>query len=163
MEEQNTQQKPLTDKAFSRFVLTSVLGILACIVCLCSTTYAWFSDSAQSADNQINIADQCQLAVEVSQAGIVLADIENGVELKAGSSYVVTLTLPPNTASGYCLIKAADGTTYYSDYILGHTDSAAHTLAFVLRVEKDQTVTFTPRWGIYARDSSIVNNELRIQ
>ena len=164
MEEQNKQQKPLTDKSFSRFVLTSVLGILACIVCLCSTTYAWFSDSAQSTGNQINIADRGSLDVEVSKGGIVLAGTAEGIELEAGVAYVITLSLQPGSASGYCVIKGEDGTAYYTDYILGHTDAVAHTIAYVLTVEKTQTVTFTTRWGIYhSHDSSVVNNAICIK
>jgi len=49
MEQQNKEK--LSDKAFARLSVTSILGILVCIICLCSTTYAWFSGSAQVDSN----------------------------------------------------------------------------------------------------------------
>ena len=45
MKKQNNEK--LSDKAFARLALTSILGILVCIICLCSTTYAWFTGSVQ--------------------------------------------------------------------------------------------------------------------
>ena len=49
MKKQNNEK--LSDKAFARLALTSILGILVCIICLCSTTYAWFTGSAQVDSN----------------------------------------------------------------------------------------------------------------
>ena len=161
MEQQNNTKSKLTDKAFSRLVLTSILGILVCIVCLCSSTYAWFSDSAPSNGNQIKMADECALTVYVVKDGTALEDIENGVELEAGVEYLVMLSLPANSASGYCLISAG-GNTYYSDYIAAHSDPQPQTKSFVLKVETTQTVTFTSRWGIYAQDSHVVDGKMII-
>ena len=100
MEQQNKPKAKLTDKAFSRLVLTSVLAIIVCIVCLCSTTYAWFTDSAPSNENEIKMAETFDLTVTVTKDGTPLADIENGVELEAGVVYTVTLSLPAGSASG---------------------------------------------------------------
>ncbi len=49
MEQQNNRK--LSDKVFARLALTSILGILVCIICLCSTTYAWFTGSVQVDSN----------------------------------------------------------------------------------------------------------------
>ena len=54
MKKQNNEK--LSDKAFARLVLTSILGILVCIICLCSTTYAWFSGSVQVDSNTLKAA-----------------------------------------------------------------------------------------------------------
>lgn len=156
MEEQNKTTEKLTDKAFSRLVLMSVLAILICIVCLCSTTYAWFTDNVPSNGNQIKSAESCDLSVTVTHSGIELTEIENGVELVADEVYTVTLTLPSGSASGYCLIEA-DGNVYYSEYIARHTDETAQTVSFTVKVKETQTVTFTKRWGIYSDDCNVVN------
>ena len=67
MEKQNNEK--LSDKAFARLFLTSILGILVCIICLCSTTYAWFTGSVQVDSNKIQTADACLLSVSVYKDG----------------------------------------------------------------------------------------------
>ena len=67
MEQQNN--KKLSDKAFARLALTSILGILICIICLCSTTYAWFTGSVQVDSNTLKAADACLLSVSVYKDG----------------------------------------------------------------------------------------------
>lgn len=161
MEERNKVEVTISDKAFSRLLFTSVLSILICIACLCTASYAWFSDSAPSKGNQINMATDCLLTVTVSKDGVPLENIENGVELEAGVAYTVLLSLPADTASGYCLI-AAGGETYYTDYILRHSEPEAQTVTFTLTVEETQRVKFTPRWGIYAADSDVKEGTLVI-
>ena len=161
MKKLNTTEK-LTDKAFSRLVITSVLGILVCIVCLCSTTFAWFADSAPSNGNSMKTADSCGLTVTVTDAGgNVIDNIENGVELDEGV-YTVTISLPPDTASGYCVIttglESDTDIVYYTDYIARHNESEAKTLSFSLVVATTKTVTFTPRWGIYTQQSRVVKD-----
>lgn len=161
MEEQNKVKQMLSDKAFSHLLFTSALGIVLCIVCLCSSTFAWFSDRAPSSGNEIKMADDCLLSVTVSLNGTPLTDIENGVELKAGETYQVVLSLPGNTGSGYCLITAG-GKTYYTDYILRHSLQETQMAAFTLTVQETQMVKFTPRWGIYAAESDIIEGKLHI-
>ena len=161
MEEQNEKEEVLTDKAFSRMLLTSVLGILFCIVCLCSTTFAWFTDSAPSAQNEINVADECLLSVTVTESGEELENIESGVLLEAGKEYTVKLSLPSGSASGYCMIVAGDN-TYYSDYIARHSETEPQTVVFTLTVGEDRTVVFKPHWGIYSKDADVVDGKLLI-
>ena len=154
MEQQKQNNEKLTDQAFSRLLTTSILGILACIVCLCSTTYAWFSDTAPSRGNEIKMAEECLLTVEVTDGDLVLSGIEEGVMLEAGVSYTVTLTLPANSSSGYCLVLVGDH-SYYTDYIARHSDPAPQTRSFTLISETSQTVRFEIRWGIYAQESDV--------
>lgn len=61
----------LSDKAFARLALTSILGILVCIICLCPTTYAWFTGSVQGDNHQIQAADARLLSVSVYKDGAV--------------------------------------------------------------------------------------------
>lgn len=155
MEKQNTKPDKLTDKAFSRLLVTSILGILVCVACLCSTTWAWFTGSAEGKDNQIKMADNCLLTVTVTASGETLENIESGVALATGVTYVVTLSSPADTGSGYCLIKTATD-TYYTDYIARHTGET-QTRTFTVTVEETQTVAFIPRWGIYASECDVAD------
>ena len=161
MEQQNRTTEKLTDKAFLRLVVTSILGIIVCIVCLCSTSYAWFTAGVPSEKNELRAAGECKLEVTVSpEGGTAIDGIENGVELEAGE-YIVALLLPADSPSGYCVIEAG-GTTYYSDYIVSHKEPAPQIKAFKLKVETTQVVTFTVRWGIYTRDSDVIGGILTV-
>ena len=66
MDKQNKNTDKLTDKAFSRMMLTSVLGILVCLVCLCSTTWAWFTADVSNNSNTIGTG-QFNLEVSVDE------------------------------------------------------------------------------------------------
>ena len=165
MEEQNTPTNDrLTDKAFSRFLVTSILSILACIVCLCSTTYAWFSDNAPSNSNKIQTATECLLEVSVIRANdmVEFTDVDKGIILSPDEEYQVTLSLPASSSSGYCLISAG-AAEYYTDYILRHDEELPKTVTFTLTVAEATNVTFTPRWGIYSGESSVIEGILNIQ
>ena len=74
MKKQNNEK--LSDKAFARLALTSILGILVCIICLCSTTYAWFTGSVQVDNNTFKAADACLLSVSVYKDGAEKAIID---------------------------------------------------------------------------------------
>jgi hypothetical protein len=151
----------LTDKAFLRLIITSAIGILICLVCLCSTTWAWFSSDVTFEDNQIKTAEQCLLTVSVKDTSTELTDIENGVELQEGVTYEVTLTLPKDSASGYCLMVVGEN-KYYSDYIVRHDEDTPKTVNFTLPVGQTQTVKFITRWGVYAGESNVQNGTLHI-
>lgn len=157
MEQQNREK--LSDKAFARLAITSILGILVCIICLCSTTYAWFSGSVQVDSNTLKAAGACLLSVSVYKDGAeeAIIDTENPVTLECEGTYTVTLTLPKESASGY-LVVTVDGQEYYSDY-LQRNDEADGALTFTMNVATAKTVTFTARWGIYSGDCHVKNGE----
>lgn len=155
MEQQNT--KKLSDKAFARLALTSILGILVCIVCLSTTTYAWFTGSVPSENNKIQTADACLISATVYKGGAEEAtiDTQNPITLQCEGTYTVTLTLPRESASGY-LVLSVDGADYYTDY-LQRNDSADQSLTFTLNVPRAKSITFTARWGIFSGECHVDN------
>ena len=157
MEQQNREK--LSDKAFARLAITSILGISVCIICLCSTTYAWFTGSVQVDNNTFKAADACLLSVSVYKDGteVAIIDTDNSATLECEGMYTVTLTLPKESASGY-LVLTVDGQEYYSDY-LQRNDDTDQTLTFTLNVKAAKNVTFTARWGIYSGDCHVKNGE----
>ena len=46
----------VTEKIFGRVLLSSICGILLCMTCLISTTWAWFAVSIENRGNEIQIA-----------------------------------------------------------------------------------------------------------
>ena len=150
MEKQNI--KALSDKAFIRLIATSVIGILICVACLCSTTYAWFTASVESADSKIEAASDCKLSIRITDGAALDQTVEYGdsltLDLKKDVNYTVTLSLPRDSASGYCIMSAGDD-KYYSPFIQRH-DGDPVSVEFTLRVEKDVAVSFDTHWGIYS-------------
>ena len=151
----------LTDKAFSRLLITSVLAILMLIACLCSTTYAWFVQDISSGENQIKATEMCRLAVSLSNGTEVLLEVDcsesKTLSLPDGA-YTVTLTLPSESGSGYLVLKVG-AESYHTDFIERHTEVEPKTISFTLELQngEDVAVTFTPRWGIYAGECDVSN------
>ena len=158
MDEQNKTTAKLTDKAFCRLVVTSVVGILVCIACLCSSTFAWFTASVPNTGNEIKTATECLLSVTIAENGEALEGENNVYALEADVVYTVTLSLPAGSASGYCLIRT-DLSTYYTDYLLGNQPED-QAFSFSLTVAESKSVTLIPRWGIYAGDPDVVADAL---
>ena len=108
LNKQSSEKKnnKLTDKSFLRLFVTSLLAIAICIICLCSSTWAWFTQSITGGGNEIKAADTCLISISiVDENGVELTDLENGIDLVAGMRYTVTISLPKDSASGYYIIQ----------------------------------------------------------
>ena len=166
MEQQNKPKEKLTDKAFSRLVLTSILGILVCIICLCSTTYAWFSGEKKSEQNTIN-SGKFDLTVSVTKVGDTTVidptnpGADDGVweyDLPAGKYTVTLKATAETTVKGHCVVTIGNGTAKHTDAIINDYCAAKQGLPksdpFVFEIEveaaADQTtrVVIKSQWGI---------------
>lgn len=150
MDKQNKNTDKLTDKAFSRMMLTSVLGILVCLVCLCSATWAWFTADVSNNSNTIGTG-QFDLEVEVSIGDVRLersTDRTNVHTFEKAGLYTVTLKMTEDTTvtKGYCIITV-NGKTYKTASI--NNVDGTNPFKFTLDVKEDgMTVEFTSAWGI---------------
>ncbi len=151
MEQRN--DKKLSDKAFIRLIATSLFGILLCVVCLCSSTWAWFTDSVPSGENVIQTAGECLLTVTVQKDGEQPLAVEDSLTVDCQGDYAVKLTLPKGSASGYLTVSVNDA-TYHSDF-LKRNEELDQTASFTLRVATAQSVTFKIRWGMYSGEPEI--------
>ena len=163
MKKQFKENEKLTDKAFSRIVFTSVLAILVCLTCLCSTTYAWFSETVLSNGNSITVATKCELTVEVFDSSEeLIAKVNIGktksIHLDSGI-YTVKMTLPKGSASAY-LMFSVGAEKYYTDYLAYNTGDTDKVLTFEISVLNETSVTLKPKWGIYSGESHIGNGGL---
>ena len=165
MEQQNMEK--LSDNAFNRLVISSIFSIIVCLFIICSTTYAWFSSTVNYGGNEIKTSSDCFLEITVTDASTatVLTDHATGVTLEQGVEYLVTLHLPKDSSSGYCIIHVGND-DYYTDYIsykeVAGVDDGA-TKSFTLTVnETCENVVFEKRWGIFSKDSDVVNGALVI-
>ena len=147
---EQVNQDKVTDKALSRLILTSVLGILLCLACLCSITWAWFSKGITSGNTKIETAE-CTLTVTATDGSTAVTGVDG-----IGVGETATVAMGANSASGYCVLSA-DGTSYYTDYMVGGKD-VAQSLTFTLVVTAKISVTFLPHWGIYSTATASVGN-----
>ena len=158
----------LTDKAFMRLLITSVLAICLCVVCLCSTTWAWFTDGDTAASNSIT-ASQCLMVVTIDGREYEYGDPrEFNVDITAGGYCDVAMTIPANSASGYCIIeydRNGDGTVtdderFYTQQVSNTlTSEPVRNVSFRITSATATTVKIIPRWGISSYDASVSNGQ----
>ena len=162
--EKNLTEKKenLKDGSLVRLFITFFLGFLACCLCFCSMSWAWFNDVSSTGASTIT-SGECSLSAtivkddgtgNVTAIGTVSAQgTQSSVLDMETGTYIVTITLPANSASGYLVIHQDGGKTYYSEYL--QRNSSEQSITFNLDLSTaHQSVTFTARWGIYSNVSS---------
>lgn len=174
-----TTNENIADRAFVQSIAVSVVGILLCIVALCSATYAWFVADISS-QNTISAA-YFDLDVQVVQmpqsSSIQTAAVDEGEPagseppatpapkvmtlnngeylLEAGYTYRVTLTIPAavTASKGYCdIFELAKGGIYRTEYI---ENSGEKTFCFDIVANEQLRVVFVPKWGTAVSDSAL--------
>ena len=155
MDQKQQNAERLTDKAFTRVMLTSVLWILLCLFGLCSATWALFGADVTSTDNRL-VAGSFDLTATVTHAdtaeAITVKKMENGVmscTLQAAGRYTVTLTVAPEATvlKGHCHVTVGS---------VSHKTAAIYAgegkgISFTIEAQNAPlTVYFVPTWGLPA-------------
>lgn len=164
MEYQNNQQL-MTDKAFSRLIAVPIIGMIICIVSLCSVTWAWFSGGAVSNSNTLESGcfdldlSIVREGVEPSTVTPVKDDASGYWQCTLGEAGDYTITLSTANAStaskGYCVITVV-GSQYVTPPLYKTSDAMQPTDAFTLTITTDTADTrvfFEPRWGISSAET----------
>ena len=127
----------------------SLMGIVLCVVCLCGTSWAWFTVSRSSSVTPIQTAVYTvQLTVDDEDVPQTL-DGESimKIGMTKGQTYRISLKANGTASTGYCKVTFEDQ-TYYTDQI--GTDD---TLAFTVNTSKDSTMEIESQWGTCALES----------
>ena len=145
----NTNEK-LTDKAFSRLMLTSILGILVCIVCLCSCTWAWYNTNVSASENKLGSG---VFALDVTVTDSSATPIETYDQINGGTlclisapgTYTVTLKMTDNSTveKGFCVISVG-GVEYLTSSIKKVAESP---FTFTIDATSAISITFSDAWG----------------
>ncbi|GEM_PF-4997609 len=140
----------ITDAMLSRSILVSVLGIMLCLVCIVSMSWAWFSSSVSGSVSRIKAA-HFDMNIAVSDTGTpVVPAAGNRYTLQPDRQYTVSLT-PTGDAetatSGYYVITllpggAAAASTYYTAIL-----EPAQMSSYGFTVFGFAEMTLTPMWG----------------
>ena len=145
----NNVTDKLTDKAFSRFMLTAILSIVVCLVCLCSATWAWYNMNSSSTDNELS-SGKFNLEVaandETTASVMTFEQLDGSILCPLPSPGVYTVTLKrteDSTVKGFCVITV-NGIEYSTSSINENNP----TLTFTLKADTPNlAVKFTPAWG----------------
>ena len=171
------RNQAVSNKTFNRIMLSSLLGILLCGICLASLTWAWFSDSETGTANAVKAA-RFEAEITVLEEGterplipsaatvreeISGASAEKEVsylkyQLTAGKTYRVTVTATDRSDAdlygGYCKIKCGAGDTlqaYFTVQFYPQSSGKTNSVSFtVLASDTQNTLLLLPQWGTYA-------------
>ncbi len=139
-----TEEKP-TDENIMRLIVPSVLGIVLCMVCLCGTTWAWFSGVMASGTATVQAANY---AIDAKVTDGTGAEVQgkDTFALKAGGTYTVALTVggTAEETAGYCRVTYQD-TLYYTGSM-----KKGDTMTFQVSAGEGGTLTVLGLWGTYS-------------
>lgn len=136
----------LTDKSFMQSIVVSVLGMLLCMLLLCGTTWAWFSEGVSSSQNTIAAAD-CTVTITVTANGTPVTPIGKKYEFTAGTEYLVTVKAVGSAKSAYCKLTSNDKEYFTQQFALNGPERG-----FTLKFTSNTTVTIEDRWGTYHKE-----------
>lgn len=161
MEQQNNNNESrITDKAFSRAMITSVLGILVCITCLCSATWAWFCTDITNDSNTVGSGNFGLIVTVTDDVGAdvpvsVLTDGASVCNLTGGKTYKVVLKMTEDTTvtKGFCIIKSG-ASSLQSGSINIAENTNPFEFALTVGGTGERTATFSPAWG-YPADAAV--------
>ena len=166
----------VSDKEFTRIMISSVLGIMLCVICLAGLTWAWFSGSVTSSANNITAASfniQIDVKVKVTKT-TVPHTVENGIysfSLEKNKAYDVKITAGGTATTGYCEVLFGEN-VYHTIQIFNISDES--NSGSILSTDRPQEINFTvnattdstllqivPQWGSYAIAEKLIGNESR--
>ena len=137
-----------TDENILRLLMPSVVGIAICMVCLASSTWAWFSTSVQTMSQTITAANY-DMSVTVNDELVSVP-----IELKEGENYKIKLTATgtADKFGGYCVITGGGKPLYTTQIFPGGTP-----LTFIFSPDATAKYTFTAVWGKYSGEADITD------
>lgn len=144
----------LSDKMFMQSITVSILGMVLCMVALCSASWAWFTTSLSSPTNTIRSAT-CDITVTVESDGSKI-EITDGKFLIAGSKeHIITISAEGSAKSSYCIL-VIDGKEYYTEQI--STAAPDNEITFELKFDVQKNVEIINRWGISSKEARELYN-----
>lgn len=141
--------KKITEKMFSRVLISSVCSILLCMACLMGTTWAWFTVSIENTGNEIQIA-KVTPAVVIKVGDTPVSPVDGTYSLEAGK-YGVTVRLDNNATGTDDLNKTQRNVVYV---VMSVTQGS---------VSKHYHITFSGAEEIQLPELQIVGNAAKIR
>lgn len=127
----------------------SLMGICLCVVCLCGTSWAWFTASRSSSVTPIQTANYTVALTVDGQDVPQTLDGESimKIQMSGGQSYAISFKANGTASTGYCKVTF-EGKTYYTNQI-----GADDTFSFTVNTSQDSTMEVEAQWGTCALES----------
>ena len=128
-------------RSMHRILAPSIISIFICVVCLCGSSWAWFT-----ATSSANVAAVQSSTYNLSYKAGDANDVEIAVtgttyEVTSNPCIIVLKAQGTSGATGCCTVQI-DNTTYYTEQI-----SADGTYTFTIKTGIGKTITFKANWG----------------
>ncbi len=118
----------------------SIIGIALCTLCLCGTSWAWFTASTSTGAAAIRTPTYT-ISCKVGDGDAAVIS-ENVVYTMTADSCTITLTASgTDGATGYCSVQIGEN-TYYTEQI-----KAVGDFTFTVNAAAGTEITLTPKWG----------------
>lgn len=126
----------------------SVMGIFACLICLCSISWAQFTASLQSSASTIKTPDySISVTVTDNSDSKELTGTDHVYSLIQGHSYTVSLiSSGTRKATGYCIIQLNESALYTKQLASGDE------MTVTILADTDCSLSLIPKWGTCALD-----------
>lgn len=121
----------VTEKAFTKVLISSVCSILLCMGCLAGTTWAWFTAGIENTENEIHIAKittDITIKNTVVNRNIDIDPEEGGYVLNAGS-YDLEICLD-NTASALDDLNRQQNDVYVAMTVTHNSETKNYFFTF---------------------------------
>lgn len=142
----------------ARILAPSVLAICVCTLCLCGTTWAWFTATTSSGTAVLQ-SSSYKLAYQTDTADVAAATdfTETAVvAVPADGQCSITLSATGTAgAAGYCSVQVGDK-TYYTEPIFVGGDS----FSFTVTGDPGAEIQLTPKWGSYSGTATLHRNDV---
>lgn len=154
----------VTEKVFGKVLLSTILSIFLCTVCLTSTTWAWFVVGIENQGNEIRVATVTSNVTMMKKGatdgtGMVGETDDGGYDLAAGTYEIHTELYNEGETPVYLVISVTqNGTTLYYSIPFGTGNSTV--IKDLEIVGANAQVSITKSWvnpaGATAFDSAAV-------
>ena len=138
----------LTDSSFKQSITMSVVGIILCMIALCSTTFAWFNASVSSNTNSIQAAN-CIVTVSVANSGAAVEADNGQYTFEKDKIYEIKITASGSAQSVYCILNI-NGNAYYTEQI--SLDAGPNTMTFKLKFTSESRAEIVTGWGTASQE-----------
>ena len=145
-------ENAINERSTYRVFTSSVIAVFVCVICLCGTSWAWFTANASTEVTAIKTSTY-KLVYQVDSSTEVTEIASTGATytLTADTCAITLKASGTSGATGYCSVQV-EGQTYYTEQI-----SADSTFTFTVNAALGTAITFIPNWGTYSGTATIEN------
>lgn len=147
------KREPRQDGGLYRLLSPSIICICICAVCLCGSSFAWFTASASVGTTAIQ-SPSYKLSCQINDETVALAEAGTDYTLTDGTGAITLTATGTSNATGYCSVQIGGSKTVYRTEQV----SVGSTFTFTVNAASGTSVTLTPHWGSYSGSANLSNN-----